>query len=66
MSICKIKNADDITAIVKEQGGKAYHGLKMLLYQGIEAFELWNQVRVSEELSNKVYEIMKGEMNIEE
>ena len=52
--------------LVKEQGGKAYHGLKMLLYQGIEAFELWNQVRVSEELSNKVYEIMKGEMNIEE
>lgn len=52
--------------LVKEQGGKAYHGLKMLLYQGIEAFELWNQIKVSEELSNKVYEIMKGEMNIEE
>lgn len=52
--------------LVKEQGGKAYHGLKMLLYQGIEAFELWNQIKVREELSDKVYEIMKGEMNIEE
>ena len=52
--------------LVKEQGGKAYHGLKMLLYQGIEAFELWNQVKVDEDLVNKVYEIMKGEMNIEE
>lgn len=52
--------------LVKEQGGKAYHGLKMLLYQGIEAFELWNQIKVNDELSNKVYEIMKGEMNIEE
>ena len=52
--------------LVKEQGGKAYHGLKMLLYQGIEAFELWNQIKISDELSDKVYEIMKGEMNIEE
>lgn len=52
--------------LVKEQGGKAYHGLKMLLYQGIEAFELWNQVKISEDLVDKVYEIMKGEMNIEE
>ena len=52
--------------LVKEHGGNAYHGLKMLLYQGIEAFELWNRVNIDEDLSNKVYEIMKGEMNIEE
>ena len=52
--------------LVKEQGGKAYHGLKMLLYQGVEAFELWNQVTVSEELADKVYEVMKGVMKIEE
>ncbi len=52
--------------LVKEQGGQAYHGLKMLLYQGVEAFELWNQVKVSEELSDKVYEVMKGEMKVEE
>ena len=52
--------------LVKKQGGKAYHGLKMLLYQGVEAFELWNQVKVSEELADKVYEIMKGVMEIEE
>lgn len=52
--------------LVKEQGGKAYHGLKMLLYQGVEAFELWNQVKVKEELADKVYEVMKGVMEIEE
>lgn len=52
--------------LVKEQGGVAYHGLKMLLYQGIEAFELWNQTAVSEELTEKVYEVMKGVMKIEE
>lgn len=52
--------------LVREQGGKAYHGLKMLLYQGVEAFERWNNVEVSEVLADKVYEIMKGEMKIEE
>lgn len=52
--------------LVKAHGGQAYHGLKMLLYQGIEAFELWNDVAVSEELADKVYEKMKGEMGIEE
>ena len=52
--------------LVKAHGGEAYHGLKMLLYQGIEAFELWNQVQVDETLCEYVYEVMKGEMGIEE
>ena len=52
--------------LVKEQGGQAFHGLKMLLYQGVEAFELWNGVKISPELADKVYEQMKGEMGIEE
>lgn len=52
--------------LVKEQGGKAFHGLKMLLYQGIEAFELWNDCQVEEELCEKIYKEMKGEMKIEE
>lgn len=52
--------------LVKRSKAEAYHGLKMLLYQGIEAFELWNQVSVDESLANRVYEVMKGEMGIEE
>lgn len=52
--------------LVKQQGGKAVHGLKMLLYQGIEAYELWNQCKISEELCKEIYERMKGEMKIEE
>lgn len=52
--------------LVKKQGGKAYHGLKMLLYQGVEAFELWNGVSVTEKLAEQVYEKMKGELDIEE
>ena len=52
--------------LVKEHGGKAYHGLKMLLYQGVIAYELWNEVSVSEELALEVYEVMKKEMNIKD
>lgn len=34
--------------LVKAQGGRAFNGLDMLLWQGIIAYELWNpQVRVS-------------------
>lgn len=51
---------------VKASGGKAFHGLKMLLYQGIIAYELWNQVTVSEEQAKLVYKEMKVAMGIEE
>lgn len=45
--------------LVTEHGGKAYNGLKMLLYQGIIAYELWNDVSVSEENAMVVYGKMK-------
>jgi shikimate dehydrogenase len=45
---------------VKENGGKAYNGLKMLLYQGVIAYELWNDVQVSEEQSQLIYEKLKA------
>lgn len=41
--------------LVKEAGGEAYNGLKMLLYQGVIAFELWNDVKVTEEEAMMVY-----------
>ena len=46
--------------LTKEHGGQAYNGLKMLLYQGIIAYELWNNVHVSEEDAQAVYEKLKG------
>lgn len=52
--------------LVRDAGGKAYHGLKMLLYQGVEAYELWNGVSVSEEDALIVYDKMKEAMGIEE
>lgn len=46
--------------LVKEQGGLAYNGLKMLLYQGIIAYELWNDVAVTKEQAEVIYEIIRG------
>lgn len=45
--------------LVREHGGEAYNGLKMLLYQGIISFELWNQVEITEEQAAIVYEKLK-------
>lgn len=46
--------------LVEEAGGKAYNGLKMLLYQGITAYELWNQAEITKEEAGLVYEKLKG------
>ena len=45
--------------LVRAARGQAYNGLKMLLYQGIIAFELWNQVEISEAQAKKVYDRLK-------
>lgn len=53
-------------ALVREAGGRAFHGLKMLLYQGIVAYELWNDVTVDEKEALIVYKKMKREMGMKE
>jgi len=40
---------------VKNHGGRAFGGMKMLLYQGIIAWELWTGVQVGEELAVEIY-----------
>ncbi len=42
--------------LVTAHGGRAYNGLKMLLYQGIIAYELWNDVQVKEQDAQIIYE----------
>lgn len=42
--------------LVKEAGGRAYNGLKMLLYQGIIAYEIWNGIQITEEEAELVYD----------
>ena len=44
---------------VREAGGKAYNGLKMLLYQGIAAYELWNKVEVSQDMIQEIYRLLQ-------
>ncbi len=44
--------------LVKAQGGRAFCGYKMLLYQGIIAYELWTGRQVDDELAYRVYQEM--------
>ena len=41
--------------LVQRQGGRAFNGSKMLLYQGIIAYELWTGRAIDEELAHQVY-----------
>ena len=50
--------------LVENAGGKAYNGLKMLLYQGVIAYELWTDTTVCPKLAGKAYNAMKKAMNI--
>ncbi|SCP98077.1 shikimate dehydrogenase [Anaerobium acetethylicum] len=52
--------------LVKVHGGNAYNGLKMLLYQGIIAYELWNRVEVDENTAGWIYSLLKEELGINE
>ncbi len=52
--------------LMREHGKPAYNGLKMLLYQGVAAFEIWNDCKVDRELAAQVYMSMKKELNIAE
>lgn len=48
--------------LVQKQGGKAYNGLKMLLYQGIIAYELWTGRHIEDALADQVYQRMKRDI----
>lgn len=52
--------------LCKQAGAKAYNGLKMLLYQGVIAYELWNDVQVDDALTDKIYEMLKEATKVEE
>ncbi len=52
-------------SLVEESGGRAFGGLKMLLYQGIIAYELWTGARVDSGLAGKAYLAMLRAMGLE-
>ncbi len=41
--------------LVSAHGGKAFNALKMLLYQGIIAYELWHDMTVPEDVAAEIY-----------
>ena len=51
-------------SLVEESGGRAFNGLKMLLYQGIISYELWTGSKVEKELALKAYAEMKLAMGL--
>ena len=51
-------------SLAEQGGGRAFGGLKMLLYQGIIAYELWTGAQVGRELAGRAYVEMKKAMNI--
>lgn len=44
--------------LAKNEGAAAYNGLKMLLYQGVAAYEMWNRVSVTEDVVEKAYQAL--------
>ncbi len=48
--------------LAREHGGEAYNGLKMLLYQGVAAYEMWNQTVVPENIVEKAYEALLAKL----
>lgn len=50
--------------LVREHGGRAYNGLKMLAYQAIHAYELWNHVTVEDAEAELIIQKLKEEMKI--
>lgn len=51
--------------LVRANGGRAFNGLKMLLYQGIIAYELWTDRQVDSSLAETAYKEMKRAMGIQ-
>ena len=51
-------------SLVKAHGGQAFNGLKMLLYQGIIAYELWNDISVSEEVAELILHKMREALGL--
>lgn len=50
--------------LMRQQGKQAFNGLKMLLYQGVAAYELWNGCEISADEAQLVYEDMKRALGI--
>ena len=49
-------------SLVEKNGGKSYNGLKMLLYQGVTAYELFNKTTVDDQVVREIEKILESEL----
>lgn len=49
-------------SLCEAAGACAFNGLKMLVYQGVEAFELWNGLTVGQEQADHIYRMLSLKM----
>ncbi len=49
--------------LARQSGAKAYNGLKMLLYQAVAAYEMWNRTEVPQEIITIAYEALLEKVN---
>lgn len=52
--------------LAKKQGAEAYNGLKMLLFQAVDAFELWTGCKISDERAYKIYDLLQNAIRTRE
>jgi len=50
--------------LTTQAGGKSFNGAKMLVYQGIIAFELWNNVSIPEDTAEIVCKLVAEALNV--
>ena len=50
--------------LTEAAGGRAFNGLKMLLWQGIIAYELWTGTKVGDNLAERAYTAMRQAMKL--
>lgn len=48
--------------LVESHGGRAFNALKMLLYQGVRAYELWFDLQVPEDVISEILQELKCEL----
>lgn len=44
--------------LVSKAGGKSFNGMKMLIYQGVIAYELWNELSIPDDIVNGISTVM--------
>lgn len=50
--------------LTRAAGGQAFNGLKMLVYQGVEAFELWNSITADKAAVAQIYEMLSRKTGV--